>query len=189
MVDGCMTSMNKLSVLVFAGPNGSGKSTITYCYYLDGLYINADEIKAKRQCTDIEAALEAERLREDCLRSKMSFTFETVLSTHRNIELLIRAKQSGYSIRSVVVITSDPEINVFRVKSRVHDGGHDVPIDKIRNRYHKSLQNIRELVALSDECRIYDNTKTPQIIYFKSEHGQVIYENVYWSQEKIEQFL
>ena len=184
-----MTLTNKPRILVFAGPNGSGKSTIADCYDLEGLYINADDIKKKRQCTYIEAALEAERLREDCLQRKRSFTFETVLSTRRNIELLIRAKQYGYHIKSIFVLTSDPEINVFRVKSRVHDSGHDVPIDKIRSRYWKSLQSIRELVALSDDCCIYDNTKTPQIVYFKRDNEHVIYGNQYWTQKEIERLL
>ena len=89
-----MTLMNKPKILVFAGPNGSGKSTVANCYDLVGLYINADDIKKKRQCTDLEAALEAELLREECLQREKSFTFETVLSTRRNIDLLLRAKLS-----------------------------------------------------------------------------------------------
>ena len=181
--------MDKPKVLVFAGPNGSGKSSITESYDIEGLYINADDIKKKRQCTDIEAATEAEHLREDCLQRKVSFTFETVLSTRRNLELLIRAKQLGYHISSVFVITADPEINVFRVKSRVYAGGHDVPEEKIRSRYHKSLKNIRELAALSDECRIFDNTKIPQIVYIKSDQEQAIFGNQYWSQRDIEHLL
>ena len=181
--------MNKSRILVFAGPNGSGKSTITASYDIEGLYINADDIKMKRNCTDVDAALEAESLRDDCLSMKKSFTFETVLSTRRNIELLIRAKQLGYHIRSVFVMTTDPEINVFRVKSRVRDGGHSVPIDKIRDRYPKSLQNIRELVSLSDECSIYDNTKMPQIVYYMNNQGQAVYENQYWPKEEIEKLI
>ena len=181
--------MSDQRILVFAGPNGSGKSTIAGCYDFEGLYINADDIKQNRQCTDIEAAVEAERLREDCLQNKRSFTFETVLSTRRNIELLIRAKRSGYYIRGIFVITSDPEINVFRVKSRVYDGGHDVPADKIRSRYINSLKNICEFTLLCDECCIYDNTNIPEIIYYKSDQEQVIYENRYWSREEIQRLL
>ena len=180
---------NRPKILVFAGPNGSGKSSITDCYAQEGLYINADEIKKKRQCSDLEAAVEAELLREDCMQKNKSFTFETVLSTRRNLEMLIRAKKAGYYIKSVFVMTSDPGINVFRVKSRVRDGGHDVPTDKIRSRYIKSLQNLRELAELSDECCVFDNTKMPQIIYYKDEHGQTIYENQYWTREKIEQLI
>lgn len=184
-----MTSMNKPRLLVFAGPNGAGKSSITDCYDLEGLYINADEIKRIRQCTDLEAAAEAEIMREDCLQKCKSFTFETVLSTPRNPDLLIRAKQAGYHIKSVFVMTSDPEINVFRIKSRTYDGGHDVPTGKVRSRHHKSLRNLRELVALSDECCVYDNTREPRIVFFKDKQEQIVYENQYWSRKKLERLL
>ena len=180
---------NRPKILVFAGPNGSGKSTITDAYDIEGIYINADEIKRARGCSDMEAAVEAERLRENCLCNGRSFTFETVLSTRRNIDFLIRAKSAGFYISCVFVLTSDPEINVFRVRCRVLDGGHDVPVDKIRSRYTKSLENIAELAALSDQCRVFDNTRVPQIIYLKDEHESAIYENAYWSQEKIERLL
>ena len=84
-------------ILVFAGPNGSGKSTITTAWERVGLYINADDIKVKRDCSDLEAAQEAERLRELCFSQRRSFTFETVLSTERNLDLLIRAKNRRVS--------------------------------------------------------------------------------------------
>lgn len=176
-------------ILVFAGPNGSGKSTITGCYAQEGLYVNADEIKKVRCCPDLDAAVEAERIREDCLHKNRSFTFETVLSTRRNLDMLIRAKRAGYYIISIFVLTADPEINVFRVESRVRDGGHDVPPEKIRSRYYKSLQNLGELILLSDECRVYDNTVAPQIIFYKDLQGQAIYENTYWPQERIKKII
>jgi len=155
----------------------------------EGLYINADDIKKIRQCSDLKAAVEAEYLREYCLQKNKSFTFETVLSTRRNLDMLIRAKQAGYYIMSIFIMTTDPEINVFRVKSRVSDGGHDVPPDKIRKRYYKSPQNLGELISLSDKCRVYDNTIEPQIIFYKDEYGQSIYENLYWSNERIKRLV
>ena len=184
-----MTLLNRPTILVFAGPNGSGKSTITESYDCDGIYINADEIKKIRNCSDLEAAQEAEHLREDCIRKHKSFTFETVLSTRRNLELLIRAKQAGYYIKSVFVMTSDVEINVFRVKSRVYAGGHDVPNNKIRSRFLKSLLNLSELAEISDESRVYDNTKIPVIVSFKNEQSQAIYENQYWPESALLQLL
>ena len=51
-------------VIVFAGPNGSGKSTITQMARIGGEYINADDIKRTTLCTDLEAAVKAEQLRE-----------------------------------------------------------------------------------------------------------------------------
>lgn len=54
-------------VLVFAGPNGSGKSTVTKGFDIVGEYINADEIKKIKNCSDLEAAQFATALREDAV--------------------------------------------------------------------------------------------------------------------------
>lgn len=83
----------KPEVIVFAGPNGSGKSTITRMAKIAGKYINADGIKRATLCSDLEAAQKAERLRNQALDERSDFTFETVLSTERNLELLRRAKE------------------------------------------------------------------------------------------------
>ena len=68
-------------VIVFAGPNGSGKSTITQMTKIGGTYINADDIKRTTLCSDLEAAIKAEELRENMIENRKDFTFETVLST------------------------------------------------------------------------------------------------------------
>ena len=66
-------------VIVYAGPNGSGKSTITKMAKTAGVYINADDIKKASLCSDIEAAVKAEELREKAIKDHVDFTFETVL--------------------------------------------------------------------------------------------------------------
>ena len=83
-------------VIVFAGPNGSGKSTITRMAKTVGVYINADDIRKASLCSDMEAAIMAEKLREDAVFKNEDFTFETVLSTERNLKLLKKAKEKGY---------------------------------------------------------------------------------------------
>ena len=75
-------------VMIFAGPNGSGKTTITSMAKTVGVYINADDIKRSILCSDLEAAQKAEELREFMLEKCEDFTFETVLSTDRNLKLL-----------------------------------------------------------------------------------------------------
>jgi len=174
------------SILVFAGPNGSGKSTVSKAWEKVGLYINADDIKAMRGCSDLEAAQEAEHLRELCFSERRSFTFETVLSTERNLNLLSRVKAVGFHIESVFVLTADPELNVFRVKSRELSGGHTVPPDKIRSRYTKALANISKLLALSNVFRLVDNTAQPEFLFIKDETGQQIRPNRYWTVEAVE---
>ena len=80
-----MGKVRKTMVVVFAGPNGSGKSTVTNLVDKNGEYINADEIKFATKCTDLEAANIAQNLREQCITDHKDFTFETVLSTPRNL--------------------------------------------------------------------------------------------------------
>ena len=181
-----MTLNEAPEILVFAGPNGSGKSTVAQAWEKVGLYINADDIMVARGCSDLEAAQEAEHLREVCLSERRSFTFETVLSTERNLDLLIRAKAAGFYIESIFVLTADPELNVFRVKSRELSGGHSVPPDKIRSRYIKALANISKLLALSNVFRLVDNTDQPEILFIKDEVEQQIRPNLYWTVEEIE---
>lgn len=181
-----MNSTDAPQILVLAGPNGSGKSSVTAAWQTVGLYINADEIKIRRGSTDLEAAQEAERLRELCVAERRSFTFETVLSTERNIDLLERAKSAGFRVEGVFVLKASAELNVFRVRSRELSGGHSVPPDKIRSRYAKSLANIPRLLALCDICRIVDNTDEPETIFVKDAHGTQIRPNRYWTANAIE---
>lgn len=176
---------NKPEILVFAGPNGSGKSTITQMTNIVGTYINADDIKMSSHCSDLEAAQIAESLRNKKVASMESFTFETVLSTKRNLDLLRQAKEKGYFIRCVYVLTSDPEINMIRVMSRTHSGGHFVPNDKIESRYYKALALIPELLELCDICHIYDNSDTPSRIYKKRKDQSFAWPNGYWPEERI----
>ena len=139
----------KPEIVVFAGPNGSGKSTITNLLRpVEMPYINADDIQRVLGCDNLEAAKLAEAQRESHLEQKKSFCFETVLSTERNLKLLQRARENGFFIRCYYVLTVDPAINVARVQSRVASGGHDVPPDKIIDRYDRALRLVQELVPV-----------------------------------------
>ena len=173
-------------IIVFAGPNGSGKSTITRMAKTIGVYINTDDIKKANLCSDLEAAIKAEELREYMVDQCKDFTFETVLSTDRNIKLLRKAKEKGYFLRCIYVITSNHEINKFRVDIREYMGGHTVPEDKIKSRYYRALDLIPELVSICDIVHIYDNTSIPFRIFKKRKDIYYHWENKYWSFEDIE---
>ncbi len=146
------TTYRKPELIIFADPNGSGKSTITKMAKTVGKYINADEIKKTIFCTDLEAAQIAEKLRNSSIDKHEEFTFETVLSTPRNLNLLKRAKEEGYFIRGIYVLTANPYINVARVKARVSFGGHDVPEEKILSRYDRALELIPHLLKYVMLC-------------------------------------
>ena len=177
-------------VLVFAGPNGSGKSTVTKGFDIVGEYINADEIKKEKNCSDLEAAQFATALREDAVYNMRSFTFETVLSSSRNVELLKKAKNFGYQIEIVYVLTVDPQINVSRVAQRVKNGGHDVPKDKIISRYYKSLNNISKIIQIADVVWVVDNsTEKAELIIYSKENRISINETSLWNIERIKELI
>ena len=96
----------------------------------------------------MEAAQLAEKQREEHVSRMEDFCFETVLSTDRNLKLLKKARQKGYFIRCYYILTTDPMINVLRVKSRVEAGGHDVPKEKIISRYDRALALVKELIKV-----------------------------------------
>lgn len=151
-----------------------------------GMYINADDIKKSSLCSDLEAAVKAQELREKAVSNHSDFTFETVLSTRRNLDLLIKAKEEGYFIRCIYVLTSKPQINIIRVRTRVQFGGHGVPEDKIISRYYKALDLLPDLVDVCDVVHIYDNTKEPFRIFKKRKDKYFFWENNYWKKEDIE---
>ena len=173
-------------LMVIAGPEGSGKSTAMRGFPFIGMYINADDIKTRRKCSDIEAENEAELIRGNLLNLRKDFTFETSLSDESSIMFLEIAKGIGYCIESVFVLTCDPMLNIKRIKSRVMQGGFDVLTDKGNARYKKSLQLLKRLVVLSDTCIVIDNTERPEVIYKKDTNEALYLPNDFWSEDKIE---
>mgnify|MGYP004703185771 CR=1 FL=1 len=184
-----MTIHKKPVVLVFAGPNGSGKTTVTKSISAIGTYVNADDLRSEFNLTDIDAAHAAELLRNELLNKNVDFSFETVLSTERNLLLMQKAKAQGYEVKCVYVLTCNENINVLRVKERFKSGGHDVPEDKIRSRYHRALALLPKVVDVCDNIIIYDNSDTPYKIFSKSERGTEIHSNNYWSESDVRKLL
>lgn len=97
-------------------------------------------------------------LREELLARGSSFSFETVMSHRSKVEFFGRARTAGYKTYLYFVCTNSAELNVARVRSRVAAGGHAVPEDKIRDRYHRSLELAREAIRNSYRSYIFDNS-------------------------------
>ena len=178
-------SDRKPMVLVLAGPNGSGKSTITQFFDKVGTYTNADDVSAATGLNNWDASKLVDELRYKSIEAKEDFTFETVLSSHYKLDILEKAKEQGYFIKCVFVLTADPHINVARVEARVAAGGHNVEKDTIIERYYKSLNNIQVLMEMCDILHVYDNTVEPTRIIRKHKEDVSIYPNEFWSEEKL----
>lgn len=175
----------KPMILVLAGPNGSGKSTITTFFDKVGKYTNADDIVAATGMDNMEAAILVDKMRYDSINKKEDFTFETVLSSEYKLNILRKAKAEGYFIKCVFILTTDPQINIARIQSRVASGGHNVDSSKVVGRYYKSINNIKELLEICDIMHVYDNTQIPQRIIRKHKEDLSIYPNEYWTEQDI----
>ncbi len=79
-------------------------------------------------------------------------TFESVFSYPSELDLMRRAKDSGYSVFLYYVCVATPEINKQRVALRVTQGGVGVPDAAVIEQYERSLASLKEAVALSDRA-------------------------------------
>ena len=104
------------------------------------------------------AAAIADFLRIKMLQSDSSFSFESVFSHISKIHELENAKKANFKIYLYFVTTSDPLINLQRVKNRAEGGGHDVPKEKIYDRYFRTMGNLYTAFKLSDRAYIFDNS-------------------------------
>jgi predicted ABC-type ATPase len=104
------------------------------------------------------ASVAADFLRHKLLEQKVSFTFETVMSSPDKIAFLAKAQRAGYRTYLYYIATEDPEINVSRVRNRVSLGGHPVPEDKIVSRYWRSLDLLMDAIAVTNRAYIFDNS-------------------------------
>ena len=134
----------------------------------------------------MEAALKAEQIREYLLSMEKDFTFETVMSTDRNIKLIAKAKQVGYYVSCIYVLTSNPDINVTRVQARFEGGGHPVPVDKIRERYMRALRLLPVLISLCDEFILFDNSPDKAdvksgLLFKKQDKDLQVFPNDIWN--------
>jgi predicted ABC-type ATPase len=105
------------------------------------------------------ASVAADFIRQKLLEMRVSFSFETVMSSPDKVALLEKAKTLGYRTYLYFIATEDPEINIARVKSRVHLGGHDVPVDKIVSRYARSLDLLLPAILQSNRAYLFDNSR------------------------------
>jgi predicted ABC-type ATPase len=156
-------------LLVVAGPNGAGKTTITerglaHEWFEGCEYINPDLIAQQElgDWNDPNIVLQAARIatdrREACLRDLRSLAFETVFSVPDKPEFVRRALAAGYFVRVFFVGTATPEINAARVARRVLEGGHEVPIRKIVDRWARSIANVASVASEVDRLYLYDNS-------------------------------
>lgn len=154
-------------IYVIGGCNGSGKTTFALNLFpnLANIeFINADIIAARLNPDNPDAvAIPASRIMlqnlKNLAREKRDFAFETTLAARTFAPFLRRCQGEGYRVNLIYVWLNTVELAIARVALRVASGGHDIPEDVIRRRYHRGKKNFRELYSkLADYWVAYDNT-------------------------------
>jgi predicted ABC-type ATPase len=155
-------------VVVLAGPNGAGKST-SAARLLRGAFgvdefVNADVIAqglsafAPERVAMAAGRIMMRRLKE-LAAARASFAFETTLASRTFALWLADLKAGGYQMHLVFLWLPSAEVAIARVAERVRRGGHDVPEDTIRRRYHAGWANFGELFQpLADSWQVIDNS-------------------------------
>ncbi len=182
--------MSVATIWVLAGTNGAGKSSVGGAALLDaGMeFYNPDQVtrdilKAYPDRTHDQANAQAWQRGVDLLRAAIAaphnFAFETTLGGSSTTTLLLHALKKGLAVQMWYCALASPELHIQRVRARVKRGGHDIPEDKIRERYDASRRNLIKLVPYLTTLRLYDNseeaqgTPRPRLI-MATENGRVV---------------
>ena len=104
-------------------------------------------------------ALLTNYLQDEHIERDLSFSQETVFSHPSKIDALRKAHEKGYRTYLYFVATTSPEINVSRVENRLRCGGHDVPAEKIRSRFERSLRQVRLAFPFLSRAYFFDNSE------------------------------
>ena len=117
-------------------------------------------------------AIVADFFKEQYLKHRISFSFETVFSHPAKIDILRRAQAAGFKTYMYFVATENPVINVNRIRERVALGGHDVPEEKTRSRYLRCMEQVRYALPYLNRAYFFDNS-TEQSIYLAEYESEV----------------
>jgi predicted ABC-type ATPase len=172
---------------VLAGHNGSGKSTLWYERLADKLQlplVNADRLTL----SILPEALPmwAQKLRDEDARwhklsqdgvglfrqlimaQRMPFAFETVFSHwKRSADGSWRSKaddirdmqRAGYFVVLLFVGLTSASLSVLRVQTRKRKGGHDVPLQKLLDRFPRTQAAVGHAAPIADMTLMFDNSR------------------------------
>jgi predicted ABC-type ATPase len=170
------------SVVIIAGPNGAGKSTTAPLILRGALdvleFVNADDIARGLSPFNIEGAAVAAgrimlaRLR-DLARQRVSFAFETTLASRSFVPWLKELKGDGYAFHLVFLWLPSAEFAVTRVASRARQGGHSIPPETIRRRYHGGVRNFFRLYRpIATTWVVFDSSDARRLLIAEGEDGR-----------------
>ena len=161
-------------VIIIGGPIGAGKTTFARNFLPKEAqtyqFINADLIATGLSPFNPDlAAFKAGRIMlseiEAVSLSGHNFAFETTLSGVHYLTQIKRWQNLGYTVKLWFIKLSTSELAIERVKSRVKQGGHDIPHATILRRFTSGLKNLEKFKLIVDSWVIFDgDVDIPKLI-------------------------
>lgn len=171
------------NLYIIAGPNGAGKTTASYTILPQllkcDIFVNADEIaRGLSPLNPEKAAFEAGKLMLSLVKknlyAKVDFALETTLSTKYYFQLIRDSKTKGYNVILVFFWLKSSKTAIQRVKMRVKQGGHNIPIEIIKRRYSRGLKNFMTFAEEVDRwILLNNNTNRPELIAEKTFQNKI----------------
>lgn len=155
------------SLFVLAGVNGAGKSSVggAVIRQAGATWYNPDDFarllvvrhRYPQQRANVEAWRENLRRIDQALASSTDYAFETTLGGN-SIPARILAATRTHDVYLWYCGLASSEQHLARVKARVAQGGHDIPEERIRQRFVRSPQNLINLMPSLTALQVYDNS-------------------------------
>lgn len=107
--------------------------------------------------------------RQLIMDKRMPFAFETVFSfweQGKDGRFLSKAddiaamQRAGYFVVLLFVGLTSAELSVLRVQTRKRQGGHDVPLDKLIERFPRTQAAVGHAASVADMTLLFDNSRT-----------------------------
>jgi predicted ABC-type ATPase len=88
--------------------------------------------------------------------------------------LLESLKEKGYKIHLFFLWIPDAGLAVSRIKSRVAQGGHDVPVQDVLRRFNRSICNFFKVYqSLADSWMLFDNAGAIPVLIAEKKHAKM----------------
>lgn len=103
------------------------------------------------------------------LSQGVPFAMETVFSHWRElpdgtfeskVDLIRQMQEAGYFVLLLFVGLSSEQVSIGRVATRTDEGGHDVAVRKLIERFPRTQQAIQQAAPVADATVFLDNSRT-----------------------------
>lgn len=154
---------------MLAGVNGAGKSSLggAALQASGAEFFNPDIFAARLR--EQQPGLSAEQANglawtlgrrglERALAEGLTYGFETTLGGRSIVRMLLDGARAGAEVHVWFAGLATPELHLRRIQARVAAGGHDIPEDKVRERFDASRANLVKLMPHLTSLHLYDNS-------------------------------